>query len=68
MLKETLDTPVFVSPHLSITSDHLFIAFVINRENAYVYKHNGTNYALYSNISDTYKLSAWNYVYITEDH
>ena len=68
VLKESHPSPVFISPHLFITNDHIYIAFLIHLENAYVYKYDGTNYTLYANISDTYKLDAWNYVHITEDH
>ena len=32
-----------------------------------MYKYDGNNYTLYSNISDTHKFD-WNYVQITEDH
>ena len=31
-----------------------------------MYKYDGNNYTLYSNISDIY--SAWNYVHVTDDH
>ena len=46
----------------------MYIGFTIDKENAYVYKYNGSNYTLYSTITDTFKLTAWNYISITDDH
>ena len=36
---------------LTITNDHMYLAFMVYNSNAYVYKHNGTNFTLYQNIS-----------------
>ena len=68
VFKETHPSPVFISPHLSLTNDHLQIGFAVNQGNAYIYEYDGNNYTLSQNISDTYKLSAWNYLHLTEDH
>ena len=66
-LKETHQSTSFISPHLCLTND-LRIGFVVNQENAYIYEYDGNNFALSENITDTYKLSAWNYIHLAEGH
>ena len=69
MLKETLPTQ-FPGPVLSvsITNDHLFMAFSIEKENIYIYSYDGTNFTLYQNISNPVLNSNWRYPSLSQDH
>ena len=68
MLKETLPTQ-FPGPVLSvsITNDHLFMAFSIEKENIYIYSYDGTNFTFYQNISNLVS-SNWKYLSLSQDH
>ena len=67
MYKETLEGQFL--GHIfsvSITNDHMYLAFSMNRTNAYVYKYNGSNFNLYQNIA--LNNTKWKVVQITDDH
>ena len=67
--KETInhDFPSHITT-VSITNDHMFLAFMVYGSHAYVYKYDGTNFTLYQNITMSYNTLGWRWIHMTDDH
>ena len=51
---------------VSITDDHLYMAFSVFQDRVYVYSYNGTNFTLYQSIP--FIGGNWKYVALSQDH